>query len=265
MVGPLQMERVAIVAPQLKNSDTHAVRHAGIVFNRDGELSYIFAGESENAYGVFGGPSWCRNWSAVSGACFAIRRMVFDEVGGFSENAQYPRLDIDLCLRVTVQHGWRIFYNAWAQFAQLAPTRLEEWIGSRVVARDYARRCFPSGDPFFHPRLQCRDGKVLLDLGDDAKPPVIDYIAEARALVSGFDFSHTLLEESRNLTRSAPATRTVRQIAWFLPEFSHPFYGGVHTILRAADSFQRAHQVRSVFVTPMPEVIIRSVIKTAGG
>ena len=263
LVGPLQMDRVAMVAPQLKNPDTHAVHHAGIVFNRDGELDYIFARESEHAYGVFGGPSWCRNWSAVSGACFAIRREVFDEVGGFAEKPQYPRLDIDLCLRVTVQHGWRIFYNAWAQFPQVAPTRLEEWTGSRDVARDYARRCFPSGDPCFHPRLKCRDGKVTLDLGDDAAAPVIDYMAEARALASGFDFSQAAVTESRNATRSMPATHSVSQVAWFLPEFTHPFYGGIHTILRAADYCQRAHGVRPVFVTPMPEVIIRSAIQTA--
>ena len=105
--------------PAVDGSRKRRVRHAGIVFNRDGEAAYIFAGESEHAYGVFGGPSWCRNWSAVSGGCFAIRREVFEQVGGFAEEPAYPRLDIDLCLRVTVQHGWRIFYNAYAQFHQV--------------------------------------------------------------------------------------------------------------------------------------------------
>ena len=263
LVGPLQMDRVAMVAPQLINPD-FTIRHAGMVFNRDGGLEYIFAGESEHAYGVFGGPSWCRNWSAVSGACFAIRREVFDEVGGFSENPRYPRLDIDLCLRITVQHGWRIFYNAWAQFKQGDPGRLEYWASDAPgAAREYARRCLPLGDPFFHPRLKCRNGKVTLDLGEDTATPAIDYIAEARALTSGFDFSATALSESRNSVRSAPATHKVEQMAWFLPEFAHPFYGGIHTILRMADYFRRAHQARSIFVTPAPEVVIRSAIKTA--
>ena len=263
LIGPLRMDGVAMAAPQLLNPD-FTIRHAGIVFNRDGELQYIFAGESEHAYGVFGGPSWCRNWTAVSGACFAIRRAVFDEVGGFAENPQYPRLDIDLCLRVTVQHGWRIFYNAWAQFKQVGLARLEyRVLDAPGVAREYARRSLPLGDPFFHPRLKCRDGKVMLDLGEDTAMPALDYIAEARALTSCFDFSRTALTESRNSTLNAPATHTLKQMAWFLPDFTHPFYGGIHTILRVADYLQRAHQVRSIFVTPAPEVVIRSTIKTA--
>jgi glycosyltransferase involved in cell wall biosynthesis len=268
MVGPLQLDNVAMVGPQLKDPVSHAVRHAGIVFNRDGEEAYIFAGESEHAYGVFGGPSWCRNWSAVSGACFAIRREVFDQVGGLMEEPRYPRLDIDLCLRVTVQHGWRIFYNPYAQFWQGAQTRLENWVRNEPIgARDYARRSLPLGDPFFHPRLKCRDGRVLLDLGDDAAGPRIDYAAEARALTSVFDVSPAAITASitasRKLSQKAAAGKKLGQVTWVLPEFAHPFYGGIHTILRAADYMQRAHQVRSTFVTPSPEAAIRSAIGAA--
>ena len=260
LVGPLQLDSVGMVGPQLMNPENHTVHHAGIVFNRDGDLAYIFAGESQHAYGVFGGPSWCRNWSAVSGACFAIRREVFEQAGGFSENPRYPRLDIDLCLRVTVQLGWRIFYNSYAQFQQGALTRLEQWLQiAPDAARDYARKCLPLGDPFFHPRLRCRDGKITLDFGEDALTPRIDYAAEARALTSGFDFSPAAIHS----TPRTPAPHKLQEIAWFLPEFTHPFYGGIHTILRAADYFQRAHQVHSTFLTPCPEVVIRSIIRAA--
>jgi cellulose synthase/poly-beta-1,6-N-acetylglucosamine synthase-like glycosyltransferase/glycosyltransferase involved in cell wall biosynthesis len=263
LLGPLQLNKVAIVGPQLLDSEHNTVRHAGIVFNKDGDLGYIFAGESQHAYGVFGGPSWCRNWSAVSGACFSIRRSVFEQVGGFAEDPRYPRLDIDLCLRVTVQHGWRIFYNAYAQFKQGALTRLEQWVKNAPdAARDYARRCLPLGDPFFHPRLKCRNGKLHFDFGDNTASPRIDYSGEARALASGFDFSPAALAESRRSTQSS-STRKFEHIAWFLPEFAHPFYGGIHTILRAADYFQRVHQVRSTFLTPCPDVVIRSAIREA--
>jgi cellulose synthase/poly-beta-1,6-N-acetylglucosamine synthase-like glycosyltransferase/glycosyltransferase involved in cell wall biosynthesis len=263
MLGPLQLENVGMVGPLLINPDTGAVRHAGIVFNRDGDLSYVFAGGSEHSYGVFGGPSWCRNWSAVSGAFFAIRREAFEQAGGFSENPRYPRLDIDLCLRVTVQHGWRIFYNAFARYYQGALTRLEQWVAnSPDAAREYARRCFPWGDPCFHPRLRCVDGTVVLDFGENTRRAPIDYAAEARALVSGFDFSPSQLDNNNSSSRTW-FKRKLETLAWFLPEFAHPFYGGIHTILRAADYFQRAHGVRSTFLTPCPEAVIRSTIGEA--
>ena len=132
-------------------------------------LAYIFAGESEHAYGVFGGPSWCRNWSAVSGACFAIRRAVFDQVGGFSENPRYPRLDIDLCLRVTVQHGWRIFYNSYAQFPQGAHTRLEQWVRERNPTPPATMRAsvFPWATLSSIPGSNAAREESLLDFGDD--------------------------------------------------------------------------------------------------
>ena len=260
MVGPLQLENVAMVGPMLMNADSNTVRHTGIVFNRDGDLGYAFAGESEHAYGVFGGPSWCRNWSAISGAFFSIRRKAFDQAGGFVEKPHYPRLDIDLCLRVTVAHGWRIFYNAYARFYQGAQTRLEQWVANAPdAAREYARRCFPLGDPYFHPRLRCVNGKIVLDFGETSKRAPIDYAAEARALTSYFDFS----PKDFNNTSRAWFKRKLETISWFLPEFAHPFYGGIHTILRAADYCRRVHGVRSTFLTPCPDVVIRKTIGEA--
>jgi hypothetical protein len=103
---------------------------------------------------------------------------------------------------------------------------------------------------------------VLLDLGDERGSQAIDYAAEARGLASFFDFSPAELAESRQ-AQSGAATHRLEHVTWHLPEFTHPFYGGVHTILRAAEYLQRAHQVRSTFVTPCPEVVIRSAIRAA--
>ncbi len=271
LLGPLQLDNVAMVSPMLLDPKTQRVRHAGIVFNREGDPDYIFAGHSEHAYSVFGGPSWCRNWSAVAGACFSIRRSVFHQVGAFSETPGYsrpgyPRLDIDLCLRITVLERWRIFYNAFARYPQSRPALLEAPLNSNVqAARDYARRHFPLGDPFFHPRLDCRGGNISFAFGTEKPIPVIDYAAEARALTSYFDFSpQDLIAPRGNACGNAPAaTDKLTEIAWFLPEFTHPFYGGIHTILRVADYLQRAHQVRSTFLTPCPGAVVRSLVREA--
>src|SRR4029077_4987867 len=56
-----------------------------------------------------------RTVSAVTGACMAIRRSVFFEIGCMDENLQVAFNDIDLCMRLG-DHGYRI---VWTPFAEL--------------------------------------------------------------------------------------------------------------------------------------------------
>jgi GT2 family glycosyltransferase len=155
LVGPLQQDAVALVGPKLLNPTTTLFHHAGIVFNRDGTPDYIFSGEPEHVCEVFGGGYWYRNWSAISGACFAIRRNVWERLGGFPESPEYPRLDIDLCMRAQIEGDFRIFYNPFARFHQLQDALLEKWLspGGAGAGAGFIRSRFPSGDPYFHPQL----------------------------------------------------------------------------------------------------------------
>lgn len=56
-----------------------------------------------------------REWSMVTGAVFAIRRAVLDQVNGFEERFALEFNDVDLCLRIR-NLGYRIVYNSDAQF-----------------------------------------------------------------------------------------------------------------------------------------------------
>jgi N-acetylglucosaminyl-diphospho-decaprenol L-rhamnosyltransferase len=50
----------------------------------------------------------------VSGACFAVRRAAFDEVGGFDESYFMYSEDVDLCWRLR-RRGWRVAYAPAAE------------------------------------------------------------------------------------------------------------------------------------------------------
>jgi glycosyltransferase involved in cell wall biosynthesis len=164
MVGPLQNEEIGIVGAKLLNAGTGRIRHAGLVFTEGNRLEYVFEGEPEHVWGIFGCESWYRDWSAVSGACFSLRRDVWNAAGGFALAPRYPRHDVDLCLKVRQQLGLRVVYNPFARFHQSRPAGLEGWLRniSQPAAEQYLRTCFPEGDPYFHNKLICRDGKVLL-------------------------------------------------------------------------------------------------------
>jgi GT2 family glycosyltransferase len=163
MAGPLQIPEIGIVGAKLLQPNTGEIRHAGIVFTEGGRLEYIFAGEPVPVDTEFGASVWYRNWSAVSGACFSMRRETWDAVGSFPEALRYPRLDVDLCLRVR-SAGLRVVYNPFARFFQSQPAALEGWCWrvSQEAADSYIRELFPTGDPYFHHNLTCRQGTIRL-------------------------------------------------------------------------------------------------------
>ena len=252
LVGPLYDERVGVVGGKSLDAETGKIRQAGIAFNSGGELACPFAGEDEWACGLFGGVNWYRNWLAIGGACFAIRREVLDRLNGFSEAPAFLRTDVDLCFRVRLDLGFRVVYNPFARFRQTWEGLCEQWLDEEGPARSarYFTACFPGGDPFFNPNLSWRRGRFLLS-GPAAErggaPPGNDYAAESRALVGAFDFSRSLIEGSRAAC-AGPARGKVEKLTWFIPDFTHPFYGGIYTIFRFAAYFHRAHKVESTFV-----------------
>lgn len=80
------------------------VQHAGVVFIEEGP-GHVFAGLPGNSPLVLKQ----REYQAVTGAALAIRRRVFDEVGGFDTAYFNSYEDGDLCLKVR-EAGGRILY-----------------------------------------------------------------------------------------------------------------------------------------------------------
>jgi GT2 family glycosyltransferase len=94
-----------------------------------------------------------RNYLVVSGNCLAVRRSVFDEVGGFDEAYRKCFADADFCLRVT-DRGYRNLYTPFAKFlitgeGESAPAPPDD-------TRRAVQRLLPvlvAGDPYSSPNL----------------------------------------------------------------------------------------------------------------
>ena len=82
------------------NPATSLVDHAGMYFDLEGLPRH--AGHK------FGrvAPGACTQWSAVTAACFVIRKAVFEKVGGFDTAYRNGYEDVDLCMRLREQ-GYR--------------------------------------------------------------------------------------------------------------------------------------------------------------
>lgn len=144
---------VGIVGAKLLYPDGK-IQHAGLVLGMEGHANHIFAGLPEGASGLFGSVEWYRNYSALTGACMAIRRNVYDEVGGFNTDYQLAFSDIEICLEV-IQRGYRVVYNPFARLIHHEGRTRSRFIPPKDIETGYSRLrdMLSHGDPFYNPNL----------------------------------------------------------------------------------------------------------------
>lgn len=91
------------------------IQHAGVILGIGGIAGHSHGHLRRGSNGYLGRAGVVQNLSAVTGACLALRRSVFDEVGGLDESLAVAFNDIDLCLRLHAR-GYR---NVWTPHAEL--------------------------------------------------------------------------------------------------------------------------------------------------
>jgi GT2 family glycosyltransferase len=146
------------------------VQHGGVILGMSGVGGHFHLGRRRLDPGYFGRALLQQNLSAVTAACLAMRRRVFDEVGGF--NARDLRVafnDVDLCLRIR-QRGYLIVWTPLAELyhhesvsrgSDLLPARHQEFLRENEYMRSKWGRVLDR-DPYFNPNLSLRDCSISL-------------------------------------------------------------------------------------------------------
>ena len=99
MVSFAQQERIGCVGAKLLYPN-NTVQHAGVILGLGGVAGHGHYGYPHGDLGYFGRLAINVNYSAVTAACFLMKKADFDAVGGFEEAFTVAFNDVDLCLKV---------------------------------------------------------------------------------------------------------------------------------------------------------------------
>ena len=160
LLRPLRKKEVGIAGGLLLYPDD-TVQHAGISVGGRPTPSHVGRGQTSS-------PWWpwlrlTREVAAVTGACLAIRRTVWDELGGFDRRFPINYNDVDLCLRArrsgysVVLESAALLHHREAQTRATAVTPAE-----RALFASLWTPALASADPFFNPNLALPDERIAL-------------------------------------------------------------------------------------------------------
>lgn len=160
LLRPLRTKEVGIAGGLLLYPDD-TVQHAGILVG--GLPCPSHAGRRQTS-----SPWWpwlrlTREVAAVTGACLAIRRTIWDELDGFDPRFQTNYNDVDLCLRArrsgysVILASAALLYHREAQTRATVVTPAERALFCSLWAPAQA-----AADPFFNPNLALPDERIAL-------------------------------------------------------------------------------------------------------
>ncbi len=138
------------------------IQHAGVVTGgRHAFTAHEGVGAQGNDPGYLGRHALLREVSAVTGACLATRRCVFESVGGFDAvNLPVESNDVDYCFRVRAS-GLKVLYDPYCTLYHyesksrgynVDPQRLKQADAAGLLMRGRWEKIYRD-DPFYNPHF----------------------------------------------------------------------------------------------------------------
>jgi len=144
---------IGVVGAKLLHRN-RSIQHAGIILGMNGFIGHLYLNAPEHYHGLAGSADWYRNFYAITGACQAMRRDLFNQVGGYDERFRLAFGDIDFCLRVAGA-GYRNLYNPHSQLTHFegGSRGYETPVKDILLGYEELRPWLEVDDPYFSPNL----------------------------------------------------------------------------------------------------------------
>lgn len=170
MLGICQREDVGIVGAKLLYPD-NTTQHVGVVVGIGGVAGHVNTNLRENEPGYFSRATVINNFSAVTAACLMVKRNLYEEVGGLTEEFKVAFNDIDFCLKVR-EKGYLVVLNPFSKLTHYeSKTRGMEDTKEKIKRFESEMDLFKSkwknilenGDPYYNINLRLDNSNFYIN------------------------------------------------------------------------------------------------------
>ncbi|MDO4519584.1 MAG: glycosyltransferase family 2 protein [Eubacteriales bacterium] len=160
MLGVCQRQEVGAVGVKLLYPD-NTIQHAGVVVGMGGIAGHMFVNMQANRTGYLHKASIMQDVSAVTAACMMMKKTVFEQVGGFTEQLSVAFNDVDLCLKVN-KAGSLVVYDPYVQLyhyesksrgAEDNEAKIRRFQAEIECMRSRWTEILRNGDPYYNKNL----------------------------------------------------------------------------------------------------------------
>lgn len=160
MLGYCMREDVGIVGARLYYPDD-TIQHAGVVIGFGGIAGHAFVQQKRGTTGYCHRIICAQDYSAVTAACMMVKKSVFEEVGGLTEELQVAFNDVDFCMKVR-QAGKLVVYNPYVELYHYesksrgledTPEKVARFNNEIKIFSKRWPEILEKGDPYYNPNL----------------------------------------------------------------------------------------------------------------
>ena len=160
MLGYCMRDDVGIVGARLYYPDD-TIQHAGVVIGFGGIAGHAFVQQKRGTTGYCHRIICAQDYSAVTAACMMVKKSVFEEVGGLTEELKVAFKDVDFCMKVR-QAGKLVVYNPYVELYHYesksrgledTPEKVARFNSEIKKFSERWPEILKNGDPYYNPNL----------------------------------------------------------------------------------------------------------------